>query len=128
MAQILARKIIKEAKKHKSNKGEKIQFSHGVAAKLINVYLKVALVTVSNTDKDIGLLHPPIDSLLLKGLKEDDKGKGQSRFEFWKKKYKRGWTKFTSNEYQTVIEKIREKLDSEKRLWKIEELWKGYRD
>ena len=116
----MCERIREEAKKYITKKGKKIEISHGVAAKLINVYLKVALVTVSSTDKNIGLLHPPIDSQVLKGLKKDEKGKNQKLYEFWKIKCKRGWSKFTCEEYQAVIKKIRQNPDFEKQLWMVE--------
>jgi hypothetical protein len=98
-------------------------FTHGIAAKLINIYLKAGLVTVGNRDNErVGALHPPIDRVLLHKLAEVDR----ERADFWRSKEKRGWTNFTYTEYQEVIVKIREKLGEENRLWMIEEHFQGY--
>jgi len=113
------------------------KFNDGIAAKLINVYLKVGLVTVANCNnksvaKGIAALHPPIDRQLLKGLrKSDEKSEekaDQKRAKFWKSKERKGagWSNFNSKQYQAVIDKIREKLGPEMPLWMIEEHWKGF--
>jgi hypothetical protein len=95
-----------------------LTFSHGVAAKLINVYLKAGFVTIANkNDKKVGALHPPVDAAVLDGLRAGDQD------------FPRGlkWSKLTSGEYEAVIDKIRIQLGSEKRLWMIERHFRGYR-
>lgn len=101
-----------------------LRITDGRAAKLINVYFKAGLVTIANRNNErIGALHPPIDSVLLEQLSRVDQDQGG----FWNDMGQRRWTNFTSREYQCVINKIREKLGEERRLWMIEEYWQGYR-
>lgn len=106
--------------------------SHGVAAKLINVYFKAGLVTIANCNQQIGALHPPIDRELLKSLRKSDEKSGeksdQERAIFWRSKEVNGagWSNFSSDEYEEVIGMIRKKLGSEKQLWMIEKYWQGY--
>jgi hypothetical protein len=100
-------------------------FTDGVAAKLINVYLKTGYVTIANRDNPrVGALHPPIDRGLLIKLAETD----TDRAEFWRRMRDRGWSNFDNKQYQKVIDKIREKLvtQHEHRLWMIEEHFQGY--
>jgi hypothetical protein len=103
-------------------------FSHGVAAKLINVYFKVGLVTIANINnreiaKRIATFHPPIDGELLSKLVEVD----TERTLYWRKKERDGWSNLKTDEYQDVINEIRKFLAPDKRLWMVEIYWPGYR-
>jgi hypothetical protein len=52
-----------------------VAFTHGVAAKLINCYLKVRFVCAgAHNDNRVQALHPPIDEVLLTGLARVDFG------------------------------------------------------
>ena len=52
-----------------------LTFPHGVAAKLINCYLKSRLVCGGyHTDARVKSLHPPIDSVMLRTLARLDIG------------------------------------------------------
>lgn len=98
-------------------------FSHGVAAKLINVYLKGVFVCGGHeAHVNVSALHPPIDSLLLDKLHADNVG-GQS--EVWATARKQRWSKFNSNQYDKVIFAIRTAMGDDA-LWKIEQYWRGY--
>ncbi len=100
------------------------QFTHGIAAKLINIYFKVGLITIgSQHNKLVNALHPPIDSVLLKALETDDRKSNPpnpARADFWRSKR---WTNFESKDYEEVIQKVREKLGLKTPLWMIEEHW-----
>lgn len=98
-------------------------FTHGVAAKLINMYLKTIFVCggYSSHEKVI-LLHPPIDAVLLKSLRINDVGGFK---ETWKQAESIKWSKFSSDEYETVISCIKETM-KEKPLWQVEEYWQGF--
>ena len=62
-------------------------FNDGIAAKLINVYLKVGLITIGNQQiKLVNALHPPIDSMVLEGLADDDRESNPVRAAFWRTK------------------------------------------
>jgi len=100
-----------------------IGFGHGVAAKLINVYLKGTFVCGGyEKHPSVAALHPPIDSLLLDSLEEKDKG---AREIVWKEAKKAKWSKFDSQQYERVVEAIRS-LQAETPLWQVEQHWRGY--
>jgi hypothetical protein len=99
-------------------------FSHGIAAKLINCYLKVRFVCGGfHEDERVKALHPPIDEVLLKELADQDVG-GHAKV--WKAFRNQRWSKFDSDTYEEVIALIRESLLPDERLWKVEEYWKGH--
>jgi hypothetical protein len=100
-----------------------LSWSHGLAAKLINVYLKVAYVGIfSHDDPRVNALHPPIDRVLLNKLSEIDVGNRRR----WSRYRDRGWTRFDSREYEEVINAFRAALGPGVPLWKIEREWPGY--
>lgn len=97
-------------------------FTHGVAAKLVNVYLKSRFVCAGHHAHDrVQSLHPPIDSVLLRGLTEANVG---GHADEWKRAAKTRWSKFESDDYEQVIALIRQSLEGAP-LWRIEEYWKG---
>lgn len=99
-------------------------FTHGVAAKLINIYLKAALVCGGQHNNScVQALHPPIDSQLLEKLYKDNIG-GLRRE--WNKARKIRWSKFDSPQYEKVINSIRSALGENIPLWHIEEHWPGH--
>lgn len=99
-------------------------FKDGVAAKLINCYLKVRFVCGGyHEDERVKNMHPPIDSLLLKGLIQNKEGRFKQQ---WREFHKKGWSNFESNDYQEVIDLMRKFMGDEP-LWKIEEYWPGNR-
>ena len=101
-----------------------LTFTHGVAAKLINIYLKAGYVCGGKDDDPrVQALHPPIDSLLLEELYRNDVG-GLRRE--WSQARKIRWSKFTSAQYETVIANIRSALGANVPLWHIEKYWRGY--
>lgn len=101
-----------------------LMFSHGVAAKLINVYLKTIFVCGGHAEHEkVGCIHPPIDEILLKTLCVNDIGGLKKE---WKKATSKRWSKFDSAQYEGVIENIRHVLEG-KPMWKIEEYWQGYK-
>jgi len=109
--------IILEAKKMG------LLFTHGVAAKLINMYLKTIFVCGGyNAHENVIALHPPIDAVLLKALRKKDIGGFKEQ---WKKAEKARWSKFSTEEYETVIRYIKEAMNEEP-LWLIEEHWQGF--
>jgi len=102
----------------------KLTLSHGVAAKLINIYFKAGFVCGGHHDHPrVQALHPPIDSLLLIALAKAYDGKLGQRF---KAAQTKKWSKFNSREYEALIGDIREAMNG-KPLWMMEEHWCGYR-
>jgi hypothetical protein len=102
-------------------------FTHGVAAKLINCYLKPIyacgmLPTNPDSLNKLNALHPPIDRLLLDGLAQSSTGATAAAWRKWRDK---GWSKYNSDQYEAVIAAIRAKING-RPLWEIEEFWVGY--
>ncbi|MYM81803.1 hypothetical protein GTP44_07505 [Duganella sp. FT50W] len=98
-------------------------FTHGIAAKLINVYLKGAFVCAGHQmHANVAALHPPIDSLLLDELYDGAIG-GQRQV--WAAARKIRWSKFNSDQYESVIDGIRIAL-GDSPLWHVERYWRGY--
>jgi hypothetical protein len=102
---------------------EGITFTHGVAAKLINIYLKAAFVCGGHHEHErVRSLHPPIDSLLLDELSTRNVGGFKK---VWDEARINRWSKFNSNQYEKVIDHIRKSLPN-KGLWEIEQYWRGH--
>jgi hypothetical protein len=100
--------------------------SHGVAAKLINCYLKPiyacgAEPTLPDERNKLAALHPPIDRVLLNSLAKASDRADAIKWREWRDK---GWSTFTSQQYDDVIAAVRS--ITSRALWEIEENWKGY--
>lgn len=103
--------------------GHGLAFTHGVAAKLINIYLKAAFVCGGyHNHERVRALHPPIDSLLLKEMARQNAG-GQRTF--WSAAALTGWSKFDSGTYETVIHFLRMTMGN-RPLWEVEQYWREY--
>ena len=108
----------------KAAETEGLLFTHGVAAKLINVYLKSAFLCPHlSTDERVMRIHPPIDSVLLDSLYKNDIGKKKAE---WQKARSIRWSKLDSSEYESLIAAIREFIPEDEGLWTIEEHWQGF--
>lgn len=104
--------------------GYKLSFTHGVAAKLINVYLKSIFVCGnSHEDQRVKAIHPPIDSLLLDDLYRLNIGNNKSE---WSKARKKRWSKLDSDSYENLINAIKSSVPEGAGLWEIEESWVGH--
>ncbi len=104
--------------------GNSVKLTHGRAAKILNVYLKVRFVYGGGNSSDpiIGFIHPPIDRVLLTTLARDDVGGFGTE---WRKDIKKGWSQFDFMDYQQIINRMRQHVGSAP-LWTIEEYWSGY--
>lgn len=99
-------------------------FTHGVAAKLINCYMKVRFVCGGHhQDLRVKALHPPFDRGLLEKLAKENVGGQRAN---WLSLHKKAWTKFDSQDYEKTIHLIRISLPPGAPLWTIEEHWQGY--
>jgi hypothetical protein len=97
--------------------------SHGVAAKLINCYLKCRFTCGPHfEDERVQALHPPIDRTLLKELRKADIG---GRKNDWAAAEQKAWSKYESEDYEGVIDLMRATLGGSL-LWRIEQYWKGH--
>lgn len=106
------------------------KFTYGVAAKLLNCYMKplfVAGVQETLSSENIAkqnAIHPPIDRLLLAELYKDN-AFGERKF--WKKYMQLGWSNFGQDDYRNCVEMMKSKLLS-RPMWEIEKYWKGFQD
>lgn len=106
------------------------KFTYGVAAKLLNCYLKplfVAGVQETLSSENIAkqnAIHPPIDRLLLAELYKDN-AFGEQKF--WKEYMQLGWSNFGQDDYRNCVEMMKSKLLS-RPMWEIEKYWKGFQD
>ena len=101
-----------------------LEFSHGIAAKLINCYLKVRFVCAGHHNhENVKCLHPPIDEVLLQELASQNYG-GNARQ--WRAFRQKRWSKFDSDTYESVIKLIRQSLPANQSLWEIEQHWSGH--
>jgi hypothetical protein len=100
-----------------------VKFTHGVAAKLINCYLKARFLCAGYHEHErVKCLHPPIDAVLLDELARKNVGGFQRE---WRRFYNMRWSKFDAETYQSVIDQIRRAIPG-RSLWEIEEYWQGY--
>jgi len=111
------KEVIAAAKKHQRT------FTHGIAAKLINSYLKARFVCGGfHEHKKVICLHPPVDRLLLNSLGTKNVGGFKKQ---WRHFEGVAWSKFNASQYQEVINLMRKSL-SGRPLWQIEAYWRGY--
>jgi hypothetical protein len=111
-------RIINAASKHDLN------FTHGIAAKLINIYLKVRFVCGGfDNDPRVKALHPPIDEVLLKELASKNIGNAAKE---WSRFRNLRWSKYDSQTYESVIKLIKKILPENAPLWTIEKYWQGH--
>lgn len=100
-------------------------FTHGVAAKLINVYLKSIFVCGGLDDHPrVRAIHPPIDSVLLDKLYQCDVAGLRTQ---WKAAREARWSKMRSRQYERLIRAIQKAMPPPRALWEIEKYWQGYR-
>ena len=114
-------------KKFKGSQGDG-KFTYGVAAKLLNCYLKPLFITgvrerisLEDVSKQRAI-HPPIDRLLLSELHRNNV------FEegiFWKKYMNLGWSNFGKDDYCQCISKIKQNAPRSA-MWEIERYWPIY--
>lgn len=108
----------------KAAKARRISMSHGVAAKLINVYLKSRFICGGHANHPrVKALHPPIDSILLRALARKNYG---SLGPTWSAFAQKRWSKFNSDTYELAIGCIKSVQISQP-LWAIEEHWQSFR-
>ena len=127
------KKILEKINKTKKKKLDKKDYSYGVAAKLLNVYLKVYFLDDFESNF-ASFIHPPIDRLLLVELLEKESEIFNFNLELFKhtgligEKKIPNWTKINSEEYNEIIKLIRKFIESKDLtgLWRIEYAWKGH--
>ncbi|MGD9365696.1 MAG: hypothetical protein PVH87_08385 [Desulfobacteraceae bacterium] len=99
-------------------------FTHGVAAKLINIYLKSIYVCGGkHDDPRVMAIHPPIDSILLDSLCASNTG---GLLDNWQFARQIGWSKLSSKQYEDLIGCIKKVIPEGVGLWFIEKHWQGF--
>lgn len=102
-----------------------LAFSEGIAAKLINVYLKASFLGDQGSESaPIAELHPPVDREMLKALIAS--GLGDNKL--WRTSLEIGWTSFSGPQYEDVIAGLRKLLGPGTPLWMAEQYWAGYQE
>ena len=102
---------------------EELHLTHGISAKLINMYLKSTIICGGfHQHKNAKFIHPPIDRVLLKELYSVN---FNNKKKFWKEYENIAWSKFNSEQYENVISEIKAGINGAP-LWEIEKYWKGY--
>ncbi|WP_374493374.1 hypothetical protein [Brachymonas sp.] len=100
-----------------------LKFTHGVAAKLINIYLKAGFVCGGHhAHANVKALHPPIDNVLLDELFAKNIGDHRC---VWNEAKIIRWSKLNSVQYQKIIDEIRNSMPNQA-LWEVEQYWRGY--
>ena len=112
--------------------------SHGKAAKLINVYLKVGVVCAScspdgrvpdDARARIGAIHPPLDRILRDTIQRCTKTALYPR--------SAAWSRLGSCDYQAAIDKLKtiarqapviKESSGVMELWRVERFWSGFVD
>ncbi|TVQ30178.1 MAG: hypothetical protein EA376_13895 [Phycisphaeraceae bacterium] len=91
----------------------------GRVAKLVAVYLKSMVITGPHAESRLaGVIHPPIDAILLKNLARSEAG---SQFpQRWRTMR---WTMLDEQAYSTLIAELRRVLPEGEPFWKLEEHW-----
>ena len=132
--------LTKKAKEilNDTKSGEKPRFTYGVAAKLLNCYLKTIFVTQfigslsANEREKVSAIHPPIDRLLLNSIKTNLKqiyadSEIEEKRKFWKSKDIQSWSLYEARDYKKVIGEIKQIQEKRNQpLWKIEAFWPGH--
>lgn len=110
--------IVKQARQRYPN------FSYGIAAKLVNCFLKAIFIGQFGNgffdpygdrkshgpyDSRIDALHPPVDSPLLQALADSNAGGFQSD---WRLLLAKGWSKFEEGDYESAISLIHKITDN----------------
>ena len=132
--------LTKKAKEilNDTKSGEKPRFTYGVAAKLLNCYLKTIFVTQfigslsANEREKVNAIHPPIDRLLLNSIKTNLKqiyadSEIEEKRKFWRSKDIQSWSLYEARDYKKVIGEIKQiQKKRNQPLWMIEAYWPGH--
>ena len=86
-------------------------YTYGIAAKILNCYLKVFFLESFGNQKFADFIHPPVDAILLKALRKEDK----KLFNFKNSVFTNigvlkipTWTRINENEYKEIIKLMKE--------------------
>lgn len=98
---------------------DKSKVTFGRAAKIVNIYIKTAIVIPTPNSPLSHIAHPPIDRILLMGLQEGLKMKFDNI----------SWTGFNQEAYSKIIAQCRELgYGTTLPFWSIEKYWNLVRE
>ena len=101
-----------------------LAFSHGIAAKLLGMYVKGYLLDHTNAFHDAVIeLHPPLDSQMLEQLVAAEVGD----LDLWRNLQKTKWTNFDCEQFEAAVLDLRRILGPCVPLWQAERYWPGFR-
>lgn len=104
---------------------QQTQPKYGRAAKLVAVYLKAMVVTGGHADTNFGkLLHPPIDSNLLKALKVASPPNQPNLKEAVGRALRTGWSNLERGDYLSLVRALRDSGLDNPAFWYLERYWK----
>ena len=104
--------------------GQIKNMTHGVAGKLIDVYLKARyLGSLKREEFSSDYFHPPLDDILIKGIKFGMKIGDLPRLALPKNK---AWSTFSSEDYESWIKIVSKLVQVDQPLWMIETHWRGH--
>ncbi|CAD0264281.1 conserved hypothetical protein [Pseudomonas veronii] len=115
---------------HNSKEQKEFRCTYGRAQKLVNVYLKSKLVCAGHhNDERVQRLHPPIDRVLLAGLRSFSwKKRADPQYAAFRKNLREAqklgdsWVVFSPETYDAYITAIKS-LQQDRPLWAVEEHW-----
>ncbi|MDQ6995340.1 MAG: hypothetical protein Q9M18_07070 [Mariprofundaceae bacterium] len=100
-----------------------VKATYGLAAKLVNVYLKSAVILGERGKSQLAsVIHPPIDGLLLKAIAKNGKKDGISP-ELRKLCVDSRWTRFDGNAYRGLIVAMKAEKLHKPHFWMLERYW-----
>ncbi|MBU3676573.1 MAG: hypothetical protein FGM54_05240 [Chitinophagaceae bacterium] len=115
-----AKKIIRSFEKIKDKNGNQLVATYGIAAKIIAIYIKTAVIIPNKGKKELSkVAHPPIDRILLSNLKKE-----------YKEIDNISWTKFDRDQYLETM-RIINNIKAQKKYfayWEIEVNWTASED
>jgi len=102
-----------------------VKATYGLAAKLVNVYLKSAVILGERGKSQLAsVIHPPIDGLLLKDIAKNGEEDGISP-ELRKLCADSRWTTFNEDAYTGLIAALKVEKLHEPHFWMLERYWPG---
>ena len=94
--------------------------TYGRAAKLLAIYLKATIVLAGHADSPFGrVLHPPLDSILLRNLAADTRFPAARR-SLWRQT---SWTRLDEQRYFELIDTLRATRLDQPAFWMVERYW-----
>lgn len=127
LARLTADQFDAAHRKLRAQIARKLGLTQGRAAKIVNVYFKIAVVCPAQNEhakSRAAVFHPPIDHRLLAGLAKTSEGALRTEL---RALCRAGWTSFDCDAYERAIRAVRSWLQVKghpQELWRAEECWR----